>query len=131
MKKINILYWIFTGLLVPTLAIGSVFELMGHPDSKQVMISLGYPLYLSPFLGIARLLALVAIFTPGFHRIKEWAYAGLVFDIIGAIYSLVAAGHPVSYTTYPFIILVLVFGSYFLYNRKTELRARTLRLTAQ
>ncbi len=131
MKKLNIFYWIFTGLLVPTLAIGSVMELMGNPDSVQIMTSLGYPPYLSPFLGAARLLALIAIFTSGFPRIKEWAYAGLVFDIIGAIYSLLAAGHPISYIIYPVIILGFVLSSYFLNNKKSELKARSIRLTVQ
>lgn len=131
MKKINIFYWIFTALLVPTLAIGSVMELTGNPDSVQVMTSLGYPSYLSPFLGVARLLALIAIFTPGFPRIKEWAYAGLVFDIIGAIYSLLASGNPISYIIFPIIVLGFVFSSYFLYNRKTALKARSMRLAVQ
>lgn len=131
MKKINIFYWIFTALLVPTLAIGSVMEITGNPDSVQVMTSLGYPSYLSPFLGVARLLALIAIFTPGFPRLKEWAYAGLVFDIIGAIYSIIAAGQPVSYIIFPVIILGFVLSSYFLYNKKTELKTRSMRLTVQ
>jgi DoxX-like family len=29
---------------------------------------------------------------PGFPRIKEWAYAGLFFDLVGAVYSALMAG---------------------------------------
>jgi hypothetical protein len=68
-------------------------------------------------LGVARFLALVAIFTPKFPRLKEWAYAGLVFDVIGAIYSQVAVGNPLSYTIFPLIILGVIIGSYYFHHK--------------
>jgi hypothetical protein len=67
MKRVKIFYWIFTGLLIPGLGIGSVLEIIGNPSSVEVMTSLGYPVYLSVFLGIARILALIAILTPQFQ----------------------------------------------------------------
>lgn len=87
MKKLNVFYWICTGILFPAIGIGSVLDIMSSPDSVQVFTSLGYPAYLGPFLGVAHLLGLAAILIPKFPRLKEWAYAGLAFDIIGAIYS--------------------------------------------
>ncbi len=105
MKRLNVAYWIFTGLLIPSLGYGSVMELLGNPQSVAIITSLGYPAYLSPFLGAARILALVTIFTPKFPRLKEWAYAGLVFDVIGATYSQIAVGNPLTYTIFPIIIL--------------------------
>ena len=42
------------------------------------------PAYLISFLSIAKILGVIAILIPGFPRIKEWAYAGLMFDLIGA-----------------------------------------------
>lgn len=93
---------------------------MGNPQSIEIITSLGYPAYLSPFLGAARILALIAIFTPKLLRLKEWAYAGLVFDLIGAIYSQIAVGNPLSYTIFPIIILTLIFTSYFLYHKRTK-----------
>lgn len=118
MKRINIFYWILTGLLIPGLGIGSVLEIIGTQSSHDVMISLGYPTYLSPFLGIARILALVAILTPHFPRLKEWAYAGLVFDVVGAIYSLLASGYSAIDIIIPVITLGVVFGSYWLYHKR-------------
>src|ERR1041385_4786914 len=105
MKRNNISFWVFTGLLIPAFGFGSVMEVLGNPQSVEVIKSLGYPAYLSPFLGVARILALIAIFTPKYSRLKEWAYAGLVFDLIGAIYSQIAKGNPIVYTLFPIICL--------------------------
>ena len=44
------------------------------------------------FISIAKLLGSIAILIPGLVRVKEWAYAGLFFDLAGAIYSGIAVG---------------------------------------
>jgi uncharacterized membrane protein YphA (DoxX/SURF4 family) len=36
------------------------------------------------WLGIGRFLGAIAIVIPRFPRLKEWAYAGFVIDLIGA-----------------------------------------------
>jgi uncharacterized membrane protein YphA (DoxX/SURF4 family) len=51
---------------------------------------LGYPSYMISFIGVAKLLGVIAILIPGFPRIKEWAYSGLFFDLVGATYSAIA-----------------------------------------
>ncbi len=118
MKRLNIFYWVFTGLLIPSFGFGSVMDIIGNPQSIKIITDLGYPAYLSPFLGIARILALIAIFTPKFPRLKEWAYGGLVFDLIGAIYSLLAVGNPISYIVFPIIILGIISGSYYFHYKR-------------
>jgi len=105
-------------LLLPSFGYGSIMELMGNPQSVAIITSLGYPAYLSPFLGIARILALIAIFNPKFPRLKEWAYAGLTFDLIGAIYSQIAVGNPIAYTAFPTIILIFLFTSYYFHHKR-------------
>ncbi len=54
---------------------------------------------------------------------KEWAYAGLVIDITGAMYSILATGHSVSNLIFPLLALLLVFGSYYFYHRRMQLQA--------
>jgi hypothetical protein len=93
-------------------------EIIGNPDSMAIVTSLGYPAYLSPFLGLARILALASIFYPKYPRLKEWAYAGLVFDVIGAIYSQIMVGNPLTYTIFPIVILGIIFGSYFFHHQR-------------
>ena len=121
MKKLNVFYWICTGILFPAIGIGSVLDIMSSPDSVQVFTSLGYPAYLGPFLGVAHLLGLAAILIPKFPRLKEWAYAGLAFDIIGAIYSNIAMGNSLVNVVIPSTVLLFLFGSYMTYHRKLSL----------
>ncbi|WP_229248960.1 DoxX family protein [Dyadobacter sandarakinus] len=92
MKKTKIVYWILTGLAAAMLGVGAIFDAVSAPEALTHVMHLGYPAYIVPFLGIAKLLGVIAILVPGFPRIKEWAYAGLFFDLAGALYSHIAAG---------------------------------------
>ncbi len=51
---------------------------------------------------------------PKFPRLKEWAYAGIVIDLIGAAYSHIAYGDAVGDIVPPVVLLALAMGSYFL-----------------
>lgn len=91
-KTINILYWIFTILF----SVLMLFSAMGglQPSAEAIKImhdGLGYPVYFIQFLSFAKVIGAIAILIPGLHRLKEWAYAGLFFDLAGAIYSGIAA----------------------------------------
>ncbi len=89
MKKTNIFYWVFTGLFAFLMLGSAIPDIMSHPVAIQGMhVELGYPKFFVPFIGVAKLLGVIAILVPGFHKIKEWAYAGLFFDLIGATYSI-------------------------------------------
>lgn len=118
MKKIKIIYWIFTGLLVALMVFGSIPDIMSVPDAVALFTHLGYPTYLLPFLGIAKLLGVVAILIPGFPRIKEWAYAGFVFDLTGAMYSSISVGDPASGWLLFIIGYILIAGSYIFHHKK-------------
>ena len=66
-------------------------------------------------LGILKLLGVVALLAPGFARLKEWAYAGFSFDLIGAAFSFAAAGDPTpAGIAPPLLILAVVAVSYVL-----------------
>ena len=89
MKRTKILYWIFTGLFSAFMLFSAVPDMLTVPNAiKMVHDQLGYPVYIIPFLGVAKILGVIAILIPGYPRIKEWAYAGLMIDLIGAMYSL-------------------------------------------
>lgn len=123
MKKIAVLYWSFTGLLSALMVIGSIPDMMLVPEAVALFEHLGYPAYLLPFLGIAKLLGIVAILVPGFPRIKEWAYAGLFFDLLGAMYSSIAVGDPASQWLLFLIGFILIAGSYTFYHKKRKMVA--------
>ena len=109
-------------MLIPGLGIGSIYGILLRSGSTDQFVRLGYPIYLAPFLGVARILGLVAILTPKYPRLKEWAYAGLAFDIIGAIYSHIAMREPIAHLFFPIISLLFLSGSYFLYHKRLQLR---------
>jgi len=123
MKRLNIYFWICTGLLVPAVGLGSALGVVPSEESTKVITTLGYPAYLLPYISVAKLVALLVIFIPKFPRLKEWAYAGLVIDITGAMYSILATGHSVSNLIFPLLALLLVFGSYYFYHRRIQLQA--------
>ena len=91
-KTTNLLYWIFTILFAGLMAFTAVPNLLNTPESIQLIHdSLGYPVYFIPYIGLAKLLGVIGILIPGLNKIKEWAYAGLFFDLTSSVYSGIAA----------------------------------------
>jgi hypothetical protein len=122
MKKTKILYWVFTGLFAIMMFGSAIPDVFSQPIAIQGMhTNLGYPLYLIPFIGIAKWLGVVAILIPGYPRIKEWAYAGLFFDLIGATYSVISSG--VNQNQWGFMIIPIGLGVLsYIYYHKSYLR---------
>jgi hypothetical protein len=85
---------------------------------------LGYPVYFIPFIGMAKVLGITAILIPGYSTIKEWAYAGLFFDLIGATYSIISLGAPAANWSFMILPLGLAAGSYIFYHKKRKLSNR-------
>lgn len=119
MKKTNIIYWIFTGLFAGLMLFSSIPDILLAPEAIAFMTQLGYPVYFMPFIGVAKLLGVIAILIPGFPKIKEWAYAGLIFDLIGAIYS-VAATSGITSGLPLFIFVGFGVFSYIFYHKKLQ-----------
>lgn len=120
MKRIGIAYWIFTGSLATFMTLASIPDLLSVPQAVTLFERLGYPLYLLPFLGVAKLAGAVGVLVPGFVRIKEWAYAGLAIDLTGALYSHLCVGDPVSEWWGALMGLVLLIGSYAFHYKRTR-----------
>jgi len=113
-------FWIVTGLLAIFLVITGIADLIKLPEAVVVFKHLGYPEYLLPFIGVAKVLAALAIIFPRFPRLKEWAYAGLTFDILGALYSHISVGDPIAQWMIPVVVLGIVACSYFLYHKTNQ-----------
>jgi len=118
MKKKKILYWTITGLFAAFMLFSAVPDILVVPDAVTFMSHLGYPKYFIPFIGIAKLLGVIAILVPGYPRIKEWAYAGLIFDLIGATYSQMANDGMQPAELIMVLPIALFFLSYSLYHKK-------------
>lgn len=91
-KTNNILYWVFTILFAGLMIFSSIGSItMDKAAVKLIHTDLQYPEYFIPFNGWAKLIGSIAILIPGLNKtIKEWAYAGLFFDLIAVIYSGIA-----------------------------------------
>src|SRR4051794_34705904 len=100
------------------MVLSAIPDLLRVPQAVAIIGHLGYPAYLLPFLGAAKTLGVIAVLVPGFQRVKEWAFAGLVFDVTGALYSHLSVGDPVSAWMPAAIALVLIGGSYLAYRRR-------------
>ncbi len=108
-----IAYWVTTALLAFELALGGVWDILRVPQVRDLIERLGYPLYFLVILGIWKLLGAVALVIPGFPRLKEWAYAGVLFDLTGAIASLFASGLiGVGTMAYPIIMTGVAVASW-------------------
>lgn len=129
MKKTNIAYWIITSILALLMLFSGLSNIIFIPAAVPVFSHLGYPSYLIPFLGVAKTLGAIAILIPGFPRIKEWAYAGLTFDLIGAMYSGISVGDPVGAWGMILIGLALIAASYLLYHKREKHRLQSSRQT--
>ena len=84
-------YWVTTALVVSELVLGGVWDILRVPQVRVLIERLGYPRYFLVILGIWKLLGAVALIIPRFPRLKEWAYAGVVFDLTGAVASQLAS----------------------------------------
>ncbi|MBS1936138.1 MAG: DoxX family protein, partial [Bacteroidetes bacterium] len=90
MKKTNLIFWIFTIIFCGFMLFSAATEIINNADAKTFINSLGYPSYFNPFIGVLKLLGVIALLVPGNSRLKEWAYAGFFFDLVGATYSQIA-----------------------------------------
>lgn len=102
-KANNIAYWTMTILVAFFIGSGGVAQIWQyHANPHGVVPILGYPLYFFAILGFWKVLGAIAILAPRFPLLKEWAYAGIFFDLTGAVASIAAVG---GYGVYAFHIV--------------------------
>jgi hypothetical protein len=120
MKKLTILYWVFTTLFSAAILFSAIPDIIVTSEALSFITALGYPAYIVPFLGVAKTLGVIAIVVPGFARLKEWAYAGIFFDLVGATYSNIAKyGFHVSMLVM-LIFFGLLFLSYYYHHKRVQ-----------
>jgi hypothetical protein len=126
-KKTKTIYWIVTGLFAFMMFGSAIPDVLSSEIAvKGMHEDLGYPLYFIPFIGVAKILGVIAILIPGFPRIKEWAYAGLFFDLIGATFSCYAAGVRGADLGFMLMPILLWTLSYVYYHKKANSPAAQL-----
>ncbi len=106
-KAKSIAYWTTTILVALPIGSGGVAQLARVPATVEGFVHiLGYPPYFVSILGFWKVAGAIAILVPCFPRLKEWAYAGIFFDLTGAAASSAAVG---GYGAYGFHIIAPLF----------------------
>ncbi len=122
MKAKAVVYWICTVLIAFAFLSGGVAYAMRVPQVVEGVTKLGYPIHFVVLLGIWKILGGVAILVPGFPRLKEWAYAGMIFDLTGATVAHAAAGDELRHIVTPLVISVVVIASWALRPESRKMR---------
>ena len=103
MKAKIIGYWITTVLVAMPIGSGGVAQIGQYLHNPPGVVPvLGYPMYFFAILGFWKVAGAIAILVPHFPRLKEWAYAGIFFDLTGAAASCAAVG---GYGAYGFHVI--------------------------
>jgi hypothetical protein len=111
-KVKNIAYWLTTILGPASFVIGGTLSLTGSDQVLTTLHHLGYPAYFGAILGVWKLLGAIVIASPRLPRLKEWAYAGFVFDLTAAAFSHASVGDGAGAIAVPLMFLALVLASW-------------------
>jgi hypothetical protein len=124
-KARTIAYWIATILVAVPIGSGGVAQVAQYLANPHGIVPvLGYPLYFFAILGFWKVLGAIAILAPRFPRLKEWAYAGIFFDLTGAAASCAAVG---GYGAYGFhVIAPLIITGFMVASWALRPQSRTL-----
>jgi hypothetical protein len=107
-------YWLTTIATALLYGVPGAALLASVPHFVSEMARLGYPAYFLTVLGTFKLLGAIVIVAPGLPRLKEWAYAGLIFDAVCAALSHAAIGDPPLALALPGLIGALALLSWWL-----------------
>jgi uncharacterized membrane protein YphA (DoxX/SURF4 family) len=112
MKAKPLGYWICTALIAFIFVSGGACYVLRVPQVVEGVMHLGFPLHFVTFLGIWKVLGGIAILVPGFARLKEWAYAGMFFDLTGAASASAVSGNEWWHIVAPLAVAMVVAASW-------------------
>jgi DoxX-like protein len=108
----TISYWTSTAIIVFVMASGAVAELTHQWGTLETHTVLGYPIYFLSIIGTWKALGAAALVAPRFQRLKEWAYAGMFFNMTGAFISHAIVGDGMYHLVATGAIALLVVTSW-------------------
>jgi uncharacterized membrane protein YphA (DoxX/SURF4 family) len=111
------LYWTLLILLSVFFLISGYLEITKNPTTYLKTLKMGYPPYFILALSIAKFIGVVALLQPWSKRLKEWAFAGFVFDVVFAFISGLAIASYGDCFKAAFVFFVVIV-TYLLYQRK-------------
>jgi uncharacterized membrane protein YphA (DoxX/SURF4 family) len=105
-------YWVCTVLIVFFMLPGGIVQVLRVPQTVEGFAKLGFPVYFVVLVGVWKILGSLAILWPGFPLLKEWAYAGIFFDLTGAAVANGATHEVWWHVAAPLVIIGALYGSW-------------------
>jgi uncharacterized membrane protein YphA (DoxX/SURF4 family) len=121
------IYWLTTIAISLAFFITGIGNLIPLDHIAKDMSHLGHPSYFLPLLGTWKILASLTILSPRLPRMKEWAYAGMIFDLTGASFSRYSMGDGILMIIVPLSIAVVTAVSWRLRPEGRTLTSRHMR----
>jgi uncharacterized membrane protein YphA (DoxX/SURF4 family) len=112
-QKANLItYWISTGLIALAFVLGGAIDASASPSAVAFLAHLGYPAYFATMIGVWKVLGGAAVLAPRLPRLKEWAYAGIFFDLTSAAISHAATGDAAGRVIVPMVLAAVAMLSW-------------------
>ena len=115
-------YWISTATIAFIFVSSGFCYAVGLPQVVEGVKDLGFPMHFIVLLGVWKVLGGAAILAPGLPRVKEWAYAGMFFDLTGAAVASTAVGHAWWHIVAPLSVAGVLVASWALRPESRRLR---------
>jgi uncharacterized membrane protein YphA (DoxX/SURF4 family) len=112
MRLKSITYWVITIVITFFIGSGGAAELARVPGTVEGLVQLGYPVYFVTIIGFWKVLGAIALLAPGFPRLKEWAYAGIFFNMTGAAFTSIATNSAAWHVIVDLVLTALTIASW-------------------
>ncbi|PRD48555.1 DoxX family protein [Sphingobacterium haloxyli] len=114
MKRNKIIFWVATAIIILWEGVMPLSALLFSPEQATIGTRpLGYPDYFAYALIICKVLGVLAISYPKAPaKLKEWAYAGLTFNLIFAFISHACVDQNIGFMLMPLVVLGILAVSY-------------------
>jgi len=126
MKKNKIIFWVATTIIALWEGALPLATMLLAPQYVNAGTKpLGYPDYFAYTLIICKVLGVIAIsYSKAPAKLKEWAYAGLTFNLIYAFISHAYVDQNIGFMLMPLVFLGILTVSY-MYNDKVREHGQT------
>ncbi|MBG9377809.1 DoxX family protein [Panacibacter sp. DH6] len=112
-KSNKIIYWVATAWLSLGMLSTGIVQLMKMDKEVAVITHLGYPLYFLTIIGAWKIAGVIAVLVPKLALVKEWAYAGFIFVMTGAVFSHLAMNDEAIEFFGPVLLILLSIVSWY------------------
>jgi hypothetical protein len=114
LNKTSKMGFVFTIIMTLMTAVGAFLNLA----QVQLPLAINLPWYIATILGFAKALAVIAFISNRFPTLREWAYAGLFFELIAGAACHILSGAPLRHAMPALFDLSVVAISYFYWHKK-------------